>query len=70
MEGYDIITDSYSAEVIALMLLERAWSKVRSYLDEKEIKKDEGALQDRLAELEKKIDINTALDKQRNHAKR
>lgn len=66
MEGYDIISDSYSAEVISLMLLERIWSKVRAYLDEREIKKQETDLQDRLADLEQKIEINTALDKERH----
>lgn len=70
MEEYDIITDSYSAEVISLMLLERAWSKYRGYMEAKDIKKDEKALQDRLAKMDKEIGINTALDKQRNHAKR
>ena len=66
MEGYDIISDSYSAEVISLMLLERAWSKISTYLDAKTVKKEEAELQERLSQLEKKIDINTALDRERH----
>lgn len=69
MEGYDIISDSYSAEVISLMILERIWSKIRSYLDEKATKKEETDLQERLSLLEKKIDINTALDTERHGKK-
>ena len=66
MEGLDLISDSYSAELIALMIVERIWSKVRAYLDERSIKEQELSLQDRLAELEQKIEINTALDKERH----
>ena len=65
MEGYDVIPDSYSAEVIAVMLVERIWSKIRSYLDDKAEVKKATKLEQRLAELESKIDINTALDKER-----
>ena len=65
MEGYDVIPDSYSAEVIAVMLVERIWSKIRSYLDDKTEAKKATKLEQRLAELESKIDINTALDKER-----
>ena len=65
MEGYDVIPDSYSAEVIAVMLVERIWSKIRSYLDDKAEAKKATKLEQRLAELESKIDINTALDKER-----
>ena len=66
MEGYDVISDSYSAEVISLMILERMWSKVSKYLDNKSTKKNETKLEQRLAEMEKKIAVNTALDKERN----
>ena len=66
MEGYDVISDSYSAEVISLMILERMWSKVSKYLDNKSTKKNDIKLEQRLADMEKKIAVNTALDKERN----
>ena len=65
MEGYDVITDSYSAEVIAIMIVERMWSKVRKYFDAKAEEKKETKLQNRLAEMESLIKVNTALDKER-----
>ena len=41
MEGYDILTDSYSSELIVVMIVERLWSKVKNYLDDKgETKKE------------------------------
>ncbi len=48
----DIIPDQFSSEVISVMVVERLWSKIKIYLDEKKAKK----LEDKVAELERKID--------------
>ena len=69
MEGYDVLTDSYSAEVISLMLLERVWTKVRGYLDDKDVTKQESRLEKRLSDMEKSIAVNTAIDKRRDREK-
>ena len=69
MEGYDVLTDSYSAEVISLMLLERVWSRIRGYLDEKAATKKERTLSKRLSDMEKSIAVNTAIDKRRDREK-
>ncbi len=59
----DIITDSYSAEVISLMLLERAWSKVRRYLDAKAMKHEGEDMEKRISKMETDIAVNSAIDK-------
>ena len=66
MEGYDILTDSYSSELIVVMIVERLWSKIKNYLDDKGETKKEVAKEKRLADMEKKIAVNTALDKERS----
>ena len=66
MEGYDILTDSYSSELIVVMIVERLWSKIKNYLDDKHEAKKEFAKEKRLADMEKKIAVNTALDKERS----
>ncbi len=67
---YNIIPDQFSSEVISLMLLERAWVKVRHYLDNKEKSKQADDLDKRLANIESDIRLNTELDKRRDHEKR
>ena len=69
MEGYDVLTDSYAGEMTALILLERIWDRISKYLSQRDAKKEEKRLDDKLAELERKIAINTELDKERAKAK-
>ena len=65
MEEYDILTDSYSAEIIAIMILERMWAKVHNYMESKEKKREDKHTEKRLNELEGQIKVNTVLDKER-----
>ncbi len=65
MEEYDIITDSYSAEIIAIMILERMWAKVHNYMESKEKKREDKHTEKRLNDLEGQIKVNTVLDKER-----
>ena len=69
MEGYDVLTDSYAGEMTALILLERIWDRISKYLSQRDAKKEEKRLDDKLAELERKIAINTELDKERAKTK-
>ena len=69
MEGYDIISDSYSAEIISVMIVERLWSKVRNYLDRKQMETKRSELYKRISEMEKAIAVNTAIDKRRDREK-
>jgi len=53
MEGLDFVSDSCSTEIIGLMIVERIWSKVRAYLDERHDKidkKQEDTRMDKIAE--------------------
>jgi len=37
MTDFNIIPDSYSSEIIILMVFERIWVKIRSYMDNKSL---------------------------------
>ena len=48
MEGYDIISDSYSAELIIVLVLERLWTKISAYISDRHEKIDKQKEDDRL----------------------
>lgn len=48
MEGLDFVNDSFSTEIICLMIVERIWSKIRVYMDERHNKIDKQKEDERL----------------------
>ena len=51
MEGYDIISDSYSTELIIVLVLERLWTKISAYISERHEKIDKQKEDDRLDQI-------------------
>ena len=56
MEGYDLISDSYSMEILAVLIVERVWGKIHSYLEDKALDKRLDKMSERIAKLEGKIE--------------
>jgi len=54
MEGIDFIPDFLSGEFIGLLALERVWSKVKGWLEEKSLDKRLDKMGERIARLEGK----------------
>ena len=52
MEGYDIISDSLSGEIIGVVVLERIWSKISGWLEGKAMDKRLDTMSERIAKLE------------------
>jgi len=50
----DIIPDIFSGELIALVILERIWSKVKAWLEERSLDKRLDKMSERIAHLEGK----------------
>ena len=55
MEGYDIISDSYSTEIIVVMIAERMWSKISAYIDDRHSKVDKQKEDDRLDKIAERL---------------
>ena len=62
----NLLGDQYASEIISLMILERLWSRIKSYMDNKADKKEAEDMEKRLSQMESDIRVNTALDKARN----
>lgn len=53
MEGYDLVSDSYSMEILILLVVERIWGRISTFLQERHDKIDkqkEDARMDKIAE--------------------
>ena len=55
MEGYDVISDSYSTELIIVMVAERLWSKVSAYIDDRHQKVDKQKEDERLDDIAERM---------------
>ena len=56
MEGLDYIPDSYSMEVIGLVIAERIWSKYRAYTEAKANDKRIDKMAEDIANIKGKLD--------------
>ena len=56
MEGLDYIPDSYSMEVIGLVIAERIWSKYRAYTEAKSNDKRIDKMAEDIANIKGKLD--------------
>lgn len=55
MEGYDLISDSYSTEMIIALVGERIYSRVTAYWEERHKKQDEKKADDRLDQIAERL---------------
>ena len=53
--GFDFLSDSYSTEIIAIMVAERLWSKISAYIDARHMKVDKQKDDDRLDEIAERL---------------
>ena len=56
MESLDYITDSYSMEVIGVVIVERIWSKYQAYSEGKTMDKRIDKMAEDIARLKGKLD--------------
>ena len=56
MESLDYITDSYSMEVIGVVIVERIWSKYQAYSEGKTMDKRIDRMAEDIARLKGKLD--------------
>ena len=56
MEEMDLISDSYSMEVIGVLIVERIWGKISGYMDEKRLDKRLDKMGEDIARLKGKLD--------------
>jgi hypothetical protein len=73
MEGVDVITDNLAGEGVALLVLERIWSRVHGYLEGRDKKAQDtatdtrlDAIDSRLSEIKGKQDTFEAMLNSRN----
>ena len=52
MEGLDLVSDSFSGELIGIVVLERIWSKISGWLEGKALDKRIDKMSERIATLE------------------
>ena len=69
-ELFNLLSEKYASEVISLMILERLWSRIKGYLDNKAEKKEAEDMEKRLTKMEKEIAVNTAIDKRRDNERK
>jgi len=55
MNGFDLLPDSYSTEIIIVMIVERLWSKISAYIDARHEKVDKQKDDDRLDKLAEEL---------------
>ena len=64
-QEYDYISDSFASEAAILIAVERLWSRVRGYFDEKAAKKHETDLDKRLDKMNEQLAILRGKDQAR-----
>ena len=55
MNGFDLLPDSYSTEIIIVMIAERMWSKISAYIDARHEKVDKQKDDDRLDKIAERL---------------
>jgi hypothetical protein len=55
MEGYDVISDSYSTEMLIVLIAERIWSKYSSWMDDRHRKIDKQKEDERLDQIAERL---------------
>jgi hypothetical protein len=55
MEGYDIISDSYSQEMLIVLVAERIYTRIVSFWEERHKKIDEKKADDRLDQIAERL---------------
>ena len=55
MEGYDLISDSYSMELMIVLVAERIWSRISTFMTERHDKLDKQKEDDRLDDIAEKL---------------
>ena len=56
MEGFDLVTDSFSGELIGVVIVERIWSKISGWLEGKALDKRIDKMSERIANLEGRLE--------------